>query len=91
MGLGRTEAASLLAQRARRKVSWRFGLLPCSQNAHTQKVLVRCAQSEETKPHSLRKGLERKALATGKERVCARPGWAGEIERAVEATPVLPL
>ena len=42
----------VLAQRAMRKVSWRFGLPPCSQNAHTQKVLVRCAQSGETKPHS---------------------------------------
>jgi len=42
----------VLAQRGRKEMNWRFGLLPCSQNAHAQKVLVRCAQSEETKPHS---------------------------------------
>ncbi|MBI5777530.1 MAG: SEC-C domain-containing protein, partial [Nitrospirae bacterium] len=44
---------SLCSRNARwREVSLRFGLLPCAQNAHTQTVLVRCAQSEETKPHS---------------------------------------
>ena len=43
---------SVLAESAGKEASWRLGSLPCSQNAHTQKVLVRCAQSEETKPHS---------------------------------------
>ena len=38
-----------------------------------------------------RKGVEekaKKALATGKGRVLARPGWAGEKGRAVEGSPI---
>jgi hypothetical protein len=42
----------VLAQRVRRGTSWRFGLLLCSQRPHAQTVLPRCAQLEETKPHS---------------------------------------
>jgi hypothetical protein len=78
----------VLAQREGKGMSWRFGILPCSQNAHAQKVLVRCAQSEETKPHSRGMGGKEErgkaALAAGKGRVLARPGRVGAKVRAVQ-------
>jgi len=72
------------------RASSRVGPLPCSRNARPQKALVGRAQSEQTNPHSQGKKWKKKTkkvLAAGKRRVSARPGWAGENERAVERRP----
>jgi len=78
-------SAFLCSRNARwSKVSWRFSLLPCSQNAHTRKVLVRCAQSEETKPRSQGMGGNKgkEGPRHGKRRVpvekrLSRQAWGG--------------
>jgi hypothetical protein len=52
---------------------------PCSQNAHGETVLVRCAQSKAALAAPLTRGEEdRKALAWANGMSRRASGWAGE-------------
>jgi hypothetical protein len=70
---------------------------PCSQNAHDETVLVRCAQLRAALATPSKRGGENwKTFAREKigSRVngCKQPGgWAGGILRAVETTPAASL
>jgi len=66
---------------------------PCSQNAHGETVLVRCAQLRAALAIPLKRGKEGKALAGDKARLGVL-GWVGEkaglFEHPVWCVPVSP-